>query len=147
MRILKGHISPETAYHVLDYPYGYQLRCQIRYWLEYAPKRGFRFMSQTSNPKKGNIWNKPKASTYSKFGGCMFLNDENHVQWSGLSEYCSTQEAVDWQKQYGEGVPEAGQTVLNKWVAAKIAYDANRNDGDHLAVGLVEARKAWNEAE
>jgi hypothetical protein len=35
--------------------------------------------------------------------------------------------------------------MLNRWVAAKLAYDAKRN-GDHtlpLAVGLPEARKAF----
>jgi len=38
---------------VEDYPYGFRLRCKIRFWLEYAPKRGFRFVSQTTNPKRG----------------------------------------------------------------------------------------------
>jgi hypothetical protein len=45
------------------------LRCKIRYWLEFHPKRGFRFVSQTTNPKRGNVWNKPKASTFMRFGG------------------------------------------------------------------------------
>jgi len=52
MQILKGHISPETAFIVDDYPYGFRLRCKIRYWLEYNPKHGFRFVSQTTNPKR-----------------------------------------------------------------------------------------------
>src|SRR6266566_9627426 len=89
MNILKGHVSPETAFVVDDYPYGFRLRCKIRYWLEYAPKRGVRFVSQTSNPKRGNVWNKPKASTYCRFGGCMVLDEQGHVKWSGLSEYCT----------------------------------------------------------
>lgn len=143
VQILSGHISPETAYVVDDYPYGFTLRCKIRYWLEYTPKRGFRFVSQTTNPKRGDVWNKPKASTYCRFGGCMFLDDNDHVQWSGLTEYCSGTEAEAWQKQFGEGVPEAGRTVLNKWVAAKLAYDANRKSGDPLGVGLPEAREAF----
>jgi hypothetical protein len=61
MQLLSGHTSPETAYVVNDYPYGYTLRCTIRYWLEYQPKKGFRLWSQTSNPKRpGLVWNKPK---------------------------------------------------------------------------------------
>jgi hypothetical protein len=85
--ILKGHTTPETAYVIADYPYGYRLRCTIRYWLEHAPGKGFRFWSQTTNPKKpGTVWNKPKASTYCKFGGCMFMDENNHVQWAGLAE-------------------------------------------------------------
>src|SRR5215475_9411123 len=87
MEILKGHTSPETAYLVDDYPYGYTLRCKIRYWLEFKPGKGFRFVSQTTNPKKGHVWNKPKASTYCRFGGCMFLDEKGHVHWAGLSEY------------------------------------------------------------
>jgi hypothetical protein len=145
-KILKGHTSPETAYLVQDYPYGFRLRCMIRYWLEHKEGKGFRLVSQTSNPKRGNVWNKPKASTYSQFGGCMFLDDEDHVQWSGLNEYCSGAEAKAWSNQYRDGVPEAGLKLLDKWVAAKVAYDANRNSGDPLNVGLPEARKAFHSA-
>lgn len=145
MQILKGHVSPETAYVVDDYPYGFRLRCKIRYWLEWAPKRGVRFVSQTTNPKRGDAWNTPKPSTYCRFGGCMFLDDENHVQWVGLTEYTNGAEALAWSEKYGEGVPEAAQTLLRKWVAAKLAYDANKNPAESLAVGLPEARKAFLE--
>lgn len=144
MQILKGHISPETAFVVDDYPYGYRLRCKIRYWLEYTPKRGVRMWSQTTNPKKpGEFWNKPKASTYCRFGGCMFLDDQNHVQWSGLTEYSNGAEAEAWLAQYGEGVPAQCLEITKRWAAAKIAYDSNRRPGDPLSVGLTEARKAF----
>jgi hypothetical protein len=145
MQILKGHTSPETAYVMDDYPYSFRLRCSIRYWLEYNAKHGFRLVSQTTNPKRGNIWNKPKASTYSRFGGCMYLDDDGHVQWSGLTEYCDGAEAQAWRDTYGDGVPEEGRPVLDKWVAAKLAYDANRKPNDPLYKGIVEARKAWME--
>ena len=144
--ILAGHVSPETAYVVSDYPYGFKLRCSIRYWLEFTPKRGFRFMSQTTNPKRGNIWNKAKASTYCRFGGCMFLDENGHVQWSGLSEYSTGAEAKAWSDQFAEGVPAEGREILAKWVAAKLAYDGNRNQGDPLHVGVAEAHKAWKDA-
>lgn len=130
-KLLTGHINPETAYVVNDYPYGFRLRCQIRYWLEYAPKRGFRFVSQTTNPKRGNVWNKPKASTYCRFGGCMYLDDEGHVHWAGLTEYSDGAEAKAFADKYGEGVPEAGRELLNNWVSAKLAYDASRTMVSH----------------
>jgi hypothetical protein len=81
--ILRGHTSPETAYVVNDYPYGSRLRCKIRYWLEKRHGRGYRLMSQTSNPKvAGEVWNKPKASNY-RLGLCfMFLDERGHVQWT-----------------------------------------------------------------
>ena len=148
MQILKGHTSPETAYLVESYPYGFRLRCKIRYWLEHHPKRGFRLVSQTTNPKRpGEVWNKPKASTYVKFGACMYLNGDGHVKWAVLTEYSSGAEAKAFLDTYGEGVPEAGLELLKKWVAAKLAYDAKRN-GDHalpLEVGVVEAHKAFLE--
>lgn len=147
MKLLHGHTSPATAYVVTDYPYGFRLRCSIRYWLEFSPKKGFRLVSQTSNPKvAGLVWNKPKASTYCKFGGAMYLDDAGHVHWAGLSEYCSGAEAKAWADTYGPAVPEVGQDTLNRWVAAKVAYDANRQSGDPLNVGLVEARAAFLDA-
>jgi hypothetical protein len=147
LQLLSGHTSPETAYLVEDYPYGFRLRCKIRYWLEYKAKKGFRFVSQTTNPKRpGEVWNKPKASTYAMFGGAMFLDENGHVQWSGLSAYSDGAEAKAWQEKYGAAVPEVGRVLLDKWVAAKLVYDANRKNSDPLSVGLPEARKAFNEA-
>jgi hypothetical protein len=148
VKILKGHTSPETAFVVDDYPYGFRLRCKIRYWIEFHPKRGFRFVSQTTNPKRaGEVWNKPKASTYCRFGAAMYLDDSEHVQWTGLSEYSDGAEAVRFRDALGEGVPEAGRATMNQWVAAKVAYDAARPKAEGsippLDVGLVEAHKAW----
>ena len=36
--------------------------------------------------------------------------------------------------------------LLDKWVAAKVAYDANRKRGEKLGDGLPAARKAGSEA-
>ncbi len=142
--ILTGHVSPETAYVVPDYPYGYRLRCKIRYWLEYRAGHGYRLVSQTTNPKRpGEVWNKPKASTYARFAACMYLDDDNHVQWTALDQYANAQEANDWMVNYGSGVPEQGRVLLRKWVAAKQAYADARRPNDDLCVGLVEARKAF----
>ena len=153
MKILSGHISPETAYVVDDYPYGYTLRCKIRYWLEFKKRHGFRLMSQTTNPKRpGEVWNKPKASTYVRFGACMFLNEDGHVKWTGLSEYCNGAEAQAWLDQWGEGVPDfpigkgTARDLLRKWVAAKVAYDANRTQADPLDKGVTEAVQAFVKA-
>jgi hypothetical protein len=145
--LLIGHTTPETAYVVDDYPYGFRLRCKIRYWLEYHPKRGFRLVSQTSNPKRGGVWNKPKASTYARFGGAMYLNDEGHVTWAALNEYSDAAECQQYVDTYGAAVPEGGRKALMAWAAAKTAYEANRQKGDPLSVGLPEAHKAWLDVE
>lgn len=86
-----GHTSEETAYLVEDYPYGFRLRTQIRYWME-TTKNGDRFCSQTLNPKTG-YWNKPKKSTYSAVG-VMFLNEDNHVKWTGFSLGWTNEEKI-----------------------------------------------------
>jgi hypothetical protein len=129
-QLLIGHVSPETAYLVADYPYGFTLRCQIRYWLEFNKTHGVRLVSQTSNPKKaGLVWNKPKASTYCRFGGAMFLDENDHVQWSGLSEYTDAAEAEAWRAQYGAGVPADCVPLMNKWCEAKRKYEELRDAG------------------
>lgn len=70
--VLHGHVSPETAYLVNDYPYGRTLRCQMRYWLQTATKGQYRgqtrLMRQSTNPKRGDALNPPKAwGQYSHF--------------------------------------------------------------------------------
>ena len=136
MTILKGHTSQETALIVNDYPYGFRLRCKIRYWLEYKKNKGVRFVSQTTNPKLDfEKWNSPKASTYSQFGGAMYLDENNHVQWSGLTAYGNYAEAVAWKETYGEGAPEEAKGTLDKWIEAKMNYEnrlriGGQNNGD-----------------
>lgn len=130
MKILLGHTSPETAFVVDDYPYGFRLRCKIRYWLESSPKKGVRFCSQTTNPKitTAEIWNKPKYSTYSRFGGCMLQDETNgHVEWTGVSEYTDLNKLVEWREKYYSGIPDAHKPVFDKWLAAKTAYENQKN--------------------
>ena len=130
MKILSGHTSPETAFVVDDYPYGFRLRCQIRYWLEYAPKKGFRLWSQTSTPKRpGRVWNKPKSSTYQRFAGAMFLDDLGHVHWSGLTEYDDLPELIDWRNQFAFAMPEQAQVFLKYWITKKLAFEQSMIEG------------------
>jgi hypothetical protein len=141
MKILKGHVSPETAYVVEDYPYGFRLRCKIRYWLEYKSGKGVRFCSQTTNPKMtGEYWNKPKYSTY-HLAGCMYLADEtDFVSWSSFSPY-NMGEMHDWIKTYGEGVPPECMLSLRRFVA-KTAYDATIKSGGSTTAGIEKAKEA-----
>lgn len=104
MKPLYGHTSEATAYVVDDYPYGYTLRCKIRYWLEWNHGKGYRFVSQTTNPKKaGEVWNKPKKSTYVGIAACMYLDEKEHVHWTGLGIH-SNKESV---QKFLESFPEA----------------------------------------
>lgn len=81
-KYLYNHTSQETAYLVEDYPWGFRLRTQIRYWIESKPKHGQRFASQTVNPKTGK-WCAPKYSTYAPIM-VMFLDEKEHVYYESL---------------------------------------------------------------
>jgi hypothetical protein len=88
MKHLTGHTSPETAYIVADYPYGFTLRCQKRYWIETKPGHGQRLVTQTSNPKKpGVVWNKPKADTYWMILVLVQEDDTGYISTRGLHTY------------------------------------------------------------
>ncbi len=110
-----GHSSPETAYVALDYPYGFRERTRIRYWLEKDKKKGFRFVSQTENPKTKR-WNAPKKSTYQLLAGAMYLDDKGHMTWSGLTEYSDAEQVLGFIKSF----PEADLSALRPWSAAKV---------------------------
>lgn len=132
MEILKGHTSLETAYLVNDYPYGFRLRCKIRYWLEHDSRKGTRFFSQTTNPKiqgREVVWNKPKASTYAYIAGCMFLDEKGHITWTGLTEYSDTRESKTWLETYSEGLPEAVKERVKTWIEKKEKFDKAIADG------------------
>lgn len=124
MQVLSGHTSPETAYVVADYPYGFRLRCQIRYWIE-TTKHGQRVVSQTSNPKKpGLVWNKPKASTYSQIR-VLFLDSDGHVANNGLSFYATTEQIAGFEASYGEALTgETEQKALRLLKAVAARQDA-----------------------
>jgi hypothetical protein len=102
MKVLKGHVNEETAYVVNDYPYGFRLRCKIRYWIE-TNKNGSRFCSQTTNPKKaGEVWNKPKKGTYSDLKA-LFLNEEEHVNCASWNiAYGEADKLVKFLETFGE---------------------------------------------
>jgi hypothetical protein len=122
LKPLTGHTSPETAYVVEDYPYGFRLRCSIRYWLEYSPIKGFRFCSQTTNPKKSmshmNVWNAPKRSTYMMLA-VMGLDEQGHVTWTGCS-ICDFDKLEAFGKEYAGSFDENQRKV---WEMATKAYE------------------------
>jgi hypothetical protein len=91
VRLLYGHVSPETAYLVEDYPYGRRLRCRIRYWIDTAATGAYRgwqrLLHQTTDPRRpGHPWNSPRGSTYA-LRTWMYLDNQDHVQHTGLSQY------------------------------------------------------------
>lgn len=125
---LKQARSFDTAYQVDDYPYGFTLRCKIRYWVEYKPKLGFRFCSCTTNPKKSiEQWNKPKLGTYSLVAGFLVQEEETqHIKYVACSGYGEAHEIQSFIDRFNKWIPEDCMYNLNRFLKVKIAYDAQR---------------------
>lgn len=140
-RPLYGHTNEASAYVVDDYPYGFRERTQIRYWLEQKPKKGWRFVSQTMNPKTQR-WNKPKPSTYSEWGGAMYLDDNGHVQWTGVGPYSEDSKVLAFVTTF----PDADMLELRKIVPAKLRYLRRRISGE-VFMTINGARQPLSEAD
>jgi hypothetical protein len=121
---LYGYDSMDNAYLVDDYPYGRRERCRIRYWLEYAPRKGWRFCSQTEDPRKLR-WNNPKKSTYAEWGGAMYLDSQGHVQWTGVGVYTKDEDFLEFVKAF----PKADMKLLKVVTKKKIEHIQGRLDG------------------
>ena len=128
MKVLANHHSPETAYLIEDYPAGFTARCQKKCWLEIHPTKGTRFCYQTSSRKSSIGWNAVKHSTYSLFG-CMYLDENNHVQWSGLSPY-DLSKAKDWLETYRTGLTEEQIKELNLLINLHERREAKKTQGN-----------------
>lgn len=100
MTPLYGHTSEATARLVPDYPYGGK-RTEIRFWIEQDPKKGFRFVSQTKNPKNG-VWNNPKKGTYCSLAMCLYLDEKGHVTHKSLTEYSNAEDILDFLTNFPE---------------------------------------------
>jgi hypothetical protein len=140
--IIHGAVSPETAYSRDGYPYG-SLRTVCRWWIEKAIKGAakgqYRVNQQTQNPKKGQVWNKPHASTYADFM-VLYLDDKGqchalHVSTNG-TRGLSMFVASGLYAQLNEGEMEQFNEALH---AGKRPY--NRSEWERFAylVGVVRA--------
>ena len=128
--VLSGHTSPETAFVVADYPYGFRLRCAIRYWIETKEKKGQRVVSQTTNPKRqGHPWNKPKASTYA-IVQVLFLDENEHVQVAHVTPYSDDDQIRSFMATYAEALTDRDRGFLEAFMkgraAVREAYERKR---------------------
>jgi hypothetical protein len=118
------HKSAETAYVQEDYPYGRQLRCKRRVWVETKPKHGQRVVYQTQDPRNGR-WNKPKAGTYHELVA-LYLDEDEHIQCDPI----------------GIHGPESGEAGLDAW-AARCAAALDEHARKHM-VTLRAVRRAYS---
>lgn len=126
MKLLVGHVSEETAKIVEDYPYGFVLRCRIRYWIEHRKGMGFRFCSQTLNPKSGK-WNSPKRGIYVPLA--IMTEEEPEDNNPGYISYISLPSGLEpaerWLELWKPHLPEGDELVtktFSSWENAVASY-------------------------
>ncbi|MBF6060528.1 hypothetical protein IU500_07020 [Nocardia terpenica] len=122
VEILRGHVDKETAVLVDDYPYGRYERCQIRYWVETATKGAkkgqSRFVRQTTNPKRGDMWNKPHAGQYSMHVFLVKYENDHIDSWS-CDMYMSPE---GWMRIYSSGLWDCMNGEERKLIVWIIRY-------------------------
>jgi hypothetical protein len=133
MKPIYNHNSEDSAYVVDSYPYGFKDRCIAKFWLE-SNKKGFRLVMRTRNPKNG-VWNKPKKSVYASITACMYLDDENKVNWKNITEYSSDKDVLS----FIENFPEADMT--NIFVFASLKCRMIKNLLDRKLVFTINGEK------
>lgn len=81
---MEKFIRTSEKVEVSDYPYGFRLRCTLFDYVEFNPKKGYRYCTQTTNPKAGHKLNKPKMSTYQHIIIRWYDKETNHIKWGGF---------------------------------------------------------------
>ena len=71
-------IPTNKTIEVENYPYGFTLRTTLFDTIEFDPKKGYRHITQTINPKNGRL-NAPKKSTYSDLV-LRYFDENNHIK-------------------------------------------------------------------
>jgi len=135
------HVSAETAHTIDGYPYG-RKTCFKRYWLETNGNKGVRLVTQTSNPKRNQDWNNaPKASTYSEISGALYIDENGHVQWQGLSSHCDASKARAFLNTFGTNA--ANYNKLAQFVADKEAIQVEYEKDGKPSHGTPEFCRAF----
>jgi hypothetical protein len=80
-----------------------------------ANNRGWRFVSQTINPKNGRV-NAPKCGIYSKIAGCMFLDTVGHCTYATVHEYSKPDYCLEFARKF----PQADLRKLHEWATAHV---------------------------
>ena len=126
-KILTGHTSPETAYVVDDYPYGYVVRTKIRYWVETSERFGQRFMSQTLKPGTEH-WNRPKASTYTSFVVLYVDDATGRIYWAGWHPYNGPEALRKFLADYVTGLSDESLARGEALVRAYTAHETKKGE-------------------
>ena len=75
---MANYIKTNEKIEVENYPYGFKLKCTLFDTMEFDVKKGYRHVTQTTNPKTNRL-NAPKKSTYSKLL-VRYYDENNHIK-------------------------------------------------------------------
>lgn len=105
-KYIYDHTSFETAYEVSNYPWGFRLRTEVKYWIETQDKKsgGERLCICTKDPRTGK-WCKPKKSNYSDLE-FLYLDENNHVKTEVLNHYSEPEKIEEFIKNHREHLSE-----------------------------------------
>lgn len=121
------HTSPETAYIIEDYPFGFRLRCKMRVWIESDKKKGMRVVRQTTDPRKaGEFWNAPKKSTYSDIRVLYLDSDTDHIESSSWTAGYSN-DNMEFLAEFGEVLTEKQIHIITIHYVADIVREMGIN--------------------
>jgi len=59
----------------------------------------------------------------------MYLDERGHVHWTGLNEYDSVKECVDWRDKFGSAMEPEAQQFLKAWITRKLAFEQAKSEG------------------
>lgn len=117
------HTSPETAYIIEDYPFGFRLRCKMRVWIETKKGQGMRVVRQTTDPRNaGEVWNAPKKSTYDTLKVLYIDSDTGHLESAGWNSNYSSGN-MEFLADFGEVLTEKQIQMITIRYAADIVRE------------------------
>jgi hypothetical protein len=53
----------------------------------------------------------------------MFLDENNYVQWTGLNEYSTAQESINWYETYKDGLTPELLKRVESWIRGKRKFE------------------------
>ena len=122
MEYLYNYTSKENSVLVDNYPWGFRLKTQQRYWIETSKTHGQRWCTQTKNPKTGN-WCNPKKSTYNAIVVLCRL-DNGHISTTGLSRYSAKENIVqEFIRVHGNNLTNWQKEKCNELIAISRVMD------------------------
>lgn len=75
-------IKTSEVVTIEDYPYGFKLRCTLLDSVDFDQKKGYRHVTQTTDPKSGRL-NNPKKGTYYT-AMFRYYNTDGHIKIIGF---------------------------------------------------------------